>query len=62
MWASISLMSMFRPAFVALISGRTTSPGAMRRNRMPMRIEMRTRTPDAMAEIHSPTGKKRAKK
>lgn len=44
------------PALVALMSGRIILAGTTRLKRIPISVKMPTRTPDAIDEIHSPTG------
>jgi hypothetical protein len=46
------------PAFVALISGRTISPGGIFRSRIPINAPSPTRTPEKIAVIQSPIGTK----
>ena len=49
---------MSSPAFVALIIGSTIFAGFTRRRRIPIKLIIPIFTPDAIAEIQSPTGTK----
>src|SRR5690625_4674314 len=51
-------MSRSRSAFVALIKGRTISPGTTFLSRIPMSVPRPTRTPENSAVIQSPIGTK----